>query len=333
MGKRYYYLDYLRGGAMVLVMVLHAFCNYFGNGANAGTPLFGVTAYIMELARCGVPLFFMISGFLMLGSGEINIKSFYKKRYAKIAVPFLLYSLFYYIIGYEERSIGGFIKELLNVSTAYHLWFIYAILLLYAIVPFIKMITDKCSDKLLWLFFGLVIFQTTIKPFLNIISGGRFYVFLTEDFMCGYMGYMILGLILGRCELKRSVRIVIYAAGALFFAITPLAEIKNITETGAPIFAGGYNINHYAEAAAIFLLAKRVVPQKGKHSFAALVSSVSLSAYFIHVFVMDKLWGLHLSSRISIEMAAVAVLTVLISFLWGLGVRGVKLGVRKLKTK
>lgn len=322
MKKRYYYLDFLRGGAMIMVMVLHAVCNYFNNAENAAYPLYTVTAYIMELSRCGVPLFFMISGFLTLGGGETDIKTFYKKRFLKVAVPFLLYSLFYYIIGFENKSAAGFVKELLNVSTAYHLWFIYAILFMYAIAPFIKMITDRCSGKMLCLFFLLTIFQTTLKPFLNIISGGRVYVFLTEDFMCGYLGYMILGLILGKYELKGAVRAAIYAAALAFFLIVPAVEVESMRSSGTLLFAGGYNINHYAEAAALFVLGKRVLNRENRP--AKLVANVSFSAYFIHVFVMEKLWQMSLSDRASVEMAAVAAVTVCVSFVWGLAVYGVK---------
>lgn len=313
--KRYYYLDYLRTFAICAVVVLHCVCDYYNNPQNADAPLFSVLAYANELARCGVPLFFMISGYLMLSSDIPDIKAFYKKRFIKIGIPFLLYSVFYYFVNFSELSVLGFIKELLNQSTSYHLWFIYTILMLYLITPFIKMITDRCTDRMLILFLVLTVFQTTLKPFINTIGGGVYYLYLTEDFMCGYLGYMILGYILGKCDISLRISILVYIVGILFFAITPYFSIESVRDGGEYLLTGGYNINHYCEAAAIFLLAKQVIKKENK--FISMLSAVSFSAYFIHAFIIDKVKAVPFELRPFEEILLAVFVAVVLSFLWG----------------
>src|SRR5512134_1035392 len=46
------------------------------------------------IARICVPLFFMISGYLLLPRAE-NLGAFYRKRMPKVVIPFLVWSLIY----------------------------------------------------------------------------------------------------------------------------------------------------------------------------------------------------------------------------------------------
>lgn len=87
------WLHGLRVFAIAMVVILHAsglilveaeFSSYdwwVGNIYNAFT-------------RMAVPIFFMISGYLLLSKNE-GILSFYKKRFSKILLPFIIWTLFY----------------------------------------------------------------------------------------------------------------------------------------------------------------------------------------------------------------------------------------------
>ena len=64
--SRHAYIDFLRVISILLVILLHCIGEYLFDPENIDRPLWVGTAYLNELCRVGVPLFFMMSGFLLL---------------------------------------------------------------------------------------------------------------------------------------------------------------------------------------------------------------------------------------------------------------------------
>ena len=316
---RVFYLDIIRVFSIVMVFVLHCICDYYNNSQNAGKALWTVLSFVQELTRTGVPLFFMISGYLLLSRPIDNVAEFYKKRFMKVFIPFIIYDvLYYFCYTYQngaEYSVIGFLRELVNNGSAYHLWFIYTILFLYILIPFMKMIIDKCDFKLLMLFFVITIFQTTIKPFINSVANGYITFYFTPDAMFGYFGYMLLGYILGSYDITVKIRNIIYLAGISFFVIIPVLSMRSVIGGGDYLFHGGYMLNHYAEAAAIFVFCKYNMNRKS--TIIKSLSSVSFGAYFIHVFILIFLRRYGFDARPSLQMVYWIIMTTILSFLWG----------------
>ncbi len=314
--ERVHYIDYIRVFAILMVILLHCICDYYVDGKNFGRGLWYVTGYLNELCRTGVPLFFMISGYLLLGSDIPSVGSFYKRRFMKILIPFLVYDVFYYLTLTDGTlSVSGFLKELCVGGSGYHFWFIYSILFIYLMIPFVKMVCDRCNDRLIWVFLLIITFQTTIKPFINTISGDNLYIYLTEDGVVGYLGYVVLGLILGRTTLTSVQKTVIYALGIASFVLIPYFSMRSVLGGGQFLFHSGYSLNHYLEAAALFVLAKSFLNRPSR--LVIKLSSASLGAYFIHVYILEKLKDINIDTTPSVRMLIWAVTTVAISFAWG----------------
>lgn len=285
---RYSYIDLLRVFSVLLVIVLHGIGGYYTDIGHVGRRFWYLVGYANELCRTGVPLFFMMSGFLLLRKPIENIGAFYKHRFLKIAAPFLLYDIFYYVfLTSGKHSVGDFIADLCVSGSAYHLWFIYSILALYLLAPFISRLLAACDEKAVFVFFLLAIAQTTLKPFLNLLCGERLWIYFTDDGIVGYLGYMILGYALGKFELPKKARVAICLLGVLSFAVTPLFSAKQLASGETPFFNGGYTLNHYIEAAALFLAAKKFFTVDRK--FITRLSVLSMDTYFIHVFFLEKL--------------------------------------------
>ena len=83
-------IETLRALACFMVIVLHCAPFSTESATSAETSLL---VYI-ALSRAAVPLFFMITGYLLLDRDE-DIFLFYKKRLLRIAAPLLFYSIFY----------------------------------------------------------------------------------------------------------------------------------------------------------------------------------------------------------------------------------------------
>jgi len=318
---RVVYADYIRIFAMLMVILLHCICDYANKGENFGKSLWWVTGLLNEITRTGVPLFFMVSGFLLIDSVDTrNIGQFYKKRFLKVLIPFLIYFVFYYCYYRIDRNLPfwsiDFLKELFGSGSAYHLWFVYSLLFLYLFVPFIKMVAEKASVKALVGFFLLTIIHTTIKPFLNIIFADNMYFYLSEDGVVGYMGFVVLGYILGKYEFRFDKWII--ALGLVAIPVFAYFNFDMLRSGKSAVFSGGYTINHYIEAAAVFLIAKKIRLRPCK--FVSLMSNLSFRAYFIHVFVIEMFkTSLEVFSP-SVMMGLLFVITVVLSFVWAYAV-------------
>ncbi len=317
--NRWGYIDFIRVFAIVLVILLHCICDYYNNPANSATKSWYAFGFLNELCRTGVPLFFMISGYLLLRKEITDIKGFYKRRILKVCIPFLFYDIFYYIflsyIHHTDASVVGFFKELFNTGSAYHLWFIYSILFLYLLMPFIQMILQKIDLRLTVLFLVLVVFHTTIKPFINTVADGTLYIFLAEDGFIGYLGYAVLGYLLGTYRLPVKAEKAIYAIGLVFLIGIPILSMYRIHSGGDFLFHGGYSLNHYVEAAAIYLFCKKHI--RGECRFIGRLSSVTFGAYFSHVFFIEVLKLFNWNTTPTVKTLAFFSITLISCFLWG----------------
>ena len=318
--QRLAYLDYIRVVATVMVMVLHCIYVYYESFENYGLPLWRVLGYVDELTRTGVPLFFMISGYLTLSRGIDDFGAFYRKRFAKVGLPFLVYDVFYYLVGSAnagiEPTVKGYFKGFLESGNEYHLWFVYSIMFMYLLAPFLRRIVVACSERQLWFLMFLATFQTTLRPLINYLFGGfGINVYLTNDGFSAYMGYFILGYILGTHANNKWFKRVLYTLGILSFLIVPYFTARSLMTDGTAFFMGGYTMNHYLEAAALFLFFKEFA---NKPSFLiAELSEVSFSAYLIHVFILEFMREVPLGMAPWKLMTVYAAVTLVFSFLWG----------------
>ena len=169
------YLDVLRCLAIFLVIALHCTAGQIVRPELFGTRTWLACDIVNGFARMGVPLFFMISGFLLLSSGKTDdIRGFYIHRFSKLLPPFLFWDVLYY---FETCAAGGqapgllpFLQELTGQGSKYHLWFIYQIAGLYLLMPFLKKILDHSTRREQLAFLAVVLLQPTIFRFLNIIQ-------------------------------------------------------------------------------------------------------------------------------------------------------------------
>ncbi len=137
------YIDMAKGLGMVLVL-----CGHLQNDT-----VFSFSPYLQGFCRWifsfHMPLFFIISGILFAAKGEIpELPVFFKKRFRSIMVPYILFSILYFLI----ILYGVFVSHSMDVSDMFlQLWYA---LMMYGI-------------NVLWflpaLFFAEMIFAFVIK--------------------------------------------------------------------------------------------------------------------------------------------------------------------------
>ena len=97
------------------------------------------TLFLNQIFRFAVPMFFMISGFILELNYHINESyiTYLKKRLNRILIPYVFWSVVYYFFIYSKNRNPNFLNSLLQGDASYQLYFIPALLIFYLIFPFI----------------------------------------------------------------------------------------------------------------------------------------------------------------------------------------------------
>lgn len=330
-GKREFYLDLLRVFAIFAVVLLHCIDSIVVMLPWFNTSSWRIAIVLNEITRTGVPLFLMISGYLMLSdSRSADFSFFYKKRLPRLLIPLAVWCVIYYIFNGlrgDPMSVRGFIDMLINNGTSYHMWFVYTLFSIYLITPFLKKLTAVITLRQLFILIVIITFPTTLRPLVNTVA--PIYIFLFNPLAEGYLGYFLLGYLLGKADLSRIMRILIIAGGALGCALGIFGNITLSSPEGLNLFFnGGYTLNHYLFAAGLFVLARTLdqrfdVP-KALRTVMAKLSDSSFGIYWLHVLALTLVEE-HLALNLSpiavagIQFATVAVgctaLMILLSFI------------------
>lgn len=214
MPRRIVFLDYIRVFACFLVMLVHASENYYG--APGSTDMAGPQSLLLNEAdrlwvsiydgfsRMAVPLFMIVSAFLLvpLKEGQSTME-FYKRRAVRILPAFLFFMIIYSTVPalWGQIDTDTSIKDLLRIplnfpTLAGHLWFMYPLISLYLFIPVVSPWLAKVSAREERFFIGLFLVSTCM-PYLNRFFGEIWgQCFWNEYHMLwyfsGYLGYLVL---------------------------------------------------------------------------------------------------------------------------------------------
>lgn len=214
MNKRIVFLDYVRVFACFLVMLVHASENYYG--APGSTDMAGPQAFLANetdrfwvslydgFSRMSVPLFMIVSAFLLVPMKEgMTAVDFYKRRAFRIIPSFIFFMIIYSTIPMLwnqidlEISFTDLSRIPLNFPTlAGHLWFMYPLISLYLFIPVISpwLAKAKPSEERLFICLFLI---SSCMPYLNRFFGEIWGQCFWNDFhmlwyFSGYLGYLVL---------------------------------------------------------------------------------------------------------------------------------------------
>lgn len=325
MEQRIPYLDFLRCLAICFVVVLHCITSTLVNPGYYQCGTWYLCMLITPFVRTGVPLFFMLSGYLLLSRPNTeHIGDFYRHNIPKLVIPLTVWSLIYYahevISGQHAIEIKQFLSRFFNQGVSYHMWFIYTLAGIYLLCPFLKRIVDHCTSRQLVVLLGIILFPTTFRPILN--QTLPVYLYLFGPLMEGYLGYFLLGYLLGLENLQKKARILIYLGGIVGYAACLLGNLAQASPKGISLpMNGGYMLNHYLLAAGLFVLfrawfERRSARAENISSPLARVSNLTFGVYWVHALILDMLTPL-LHGDISLFplLALRTSLTLLLSFL------------------
>lgn len=278
-----------------------------------------------------VPLLFMLSGYLLLSSSEDTF-TFLKKRFQKVLIPLLAWSIIYLWWDGSLAETGslwsGFkfiLRIFLTTPAHFHLWFLYVLIGLYVITPVLRRFIRSASPHELNYLMGVWLIFILVSQFFRFNTGYELALF-NQPYISGYLGYFIAGYYLGHLEYKK--KIVWSAAGlfALFIAGTMLWAYQLTYDGGRfdtnlfdymswPVIllslTGFIILKHLAQ------IMERNLPGKWGN-LLTILSNASFGIYLVHIIVLDYMndgiLGIRLFADSFHPLLALPV-TVLVAFL------------------
>ena len=280
-----------------------------------------------SMVRMAVPLFFMVSGVLLLNSKEEPLIIFFRKRFLKVMIPLIAWSFIYILFRkYELHQDINILKQIIysfNGKVYYHLWFLYTILGIYLFLPVLKVFIKNSSQSLQIYFIVLWAISVSIIPFINNFTGLPIKSHM--PMMAGYIGYLVLGYQLAKIQITKkifyiSLFLIIISTLSTIFGTYYLSEKAN---KFIGFFYGYFGLSTLIQAISYFIFLKYIsenifsksvkIPQ-----LITILSITSLGIYLIHpiyIHILNKVGISVLNGNPIMMVPLTAILTFILSFI------------------
>lgn len=297
--KRILYLDEVRSLAIILVVLGHIIRMYSKDFTS-----WLICSGVFSFTRIGVPLFFTVSGALLL-TRKHDIELFLEKRFKRVFLPFAFWIIVYLILGVFVWHYQPTLQYVYEVTFGAHplselFWFIWSLIGVYLLIPVLSSFIREYGD------FGSE-YLIIITIILSVLVSVGFFndSHIKHDFRVIFnffpvLGYFILGSFIHNHEFRYSknkmfligiimfiIGIVghflkIYYKGLGGLALTPvdLFDIVVVMET-----IGLFTAFKYAD---VKMISDKLKPIKEQRLGEIIVtfSSCSFGIYFSHYILM-----------------------------------------------
>ena len=302
-------LDQARAIACIMVVAVHASSKFMDAPGVEGY----VAALVMSASKVCVPIFVMLSGYLLLGTIRTSALDFYRKAARKMALPVLIWSVIYVCLRAldtqlpslltSKDTIRGIIASSLNGKPFYHLWYMFMLVGLYAALPILSRgwaTLDRSEKKTL----------TALALAAAVISGLYGIIFQRGPWW-GYnfvpwLGFLFVGALLREERIGGRHLPNLYVLGVMLAAIGTVLLPEP--------FGHGYSNKYFspgimlASVAAFAWLSSR--PSRPLHPSASFVATHSFQAYLAHTLVLELAYStmVHLGATNGLVVMPVLIL-------------------------
>lgn len=344
--SRVVFLDYLRIFACFLVIVVHASENFYG-AAGAGE-MAGPQSFLADEAdrlwvslydgfsRMSVPLFIMISAYLLVPVADgRSMGQFYRRRFKRVVPPFVIFMVLYSTLPvlWGQIDTATMWHDLSRIplnfpSLAGHLWFMYPLISLYLFMPIISPWLNRATARQ-ERFFILLFLVSTCIPFLNRWFGEVWGQCFWNEYhllwyFSGYLGYLVIAhYIKVHLTWSRTTRL---AAGTAMLIVGAVATILSFYVQAVPgvihstpVLEVGWamcTLNCVVLTTGAFLLFSCIRQTKAP-ALVTGMSKLSFGVYLMHIFWLG-VWVVVFKSTLAwptvAAIPAIAVCTFLSSF-------------------
>lgn len=288
-------IDLLRFVSILAVILIHTTTKTFQITNNDLIHL-PITLFFNQAARFAVPLFFLISGFVLElnYSRQLNYWEYLKKRFSKIFIPYVFWSAIYFYLIYPGLNQNLFIS-LIAGSASYQLYFIPALLVFYFIFPLFHRLIVFFSRRPTLLLLGLIEIGLLYQDYY--LQPAQFFYPLKVALFNVFI--FIFGMVVAK---KSDLLIkVIRAWRWLLLGLTLILADFIFYQSGSLYYKTGNYLFFYSNwrplvlpytislSAVLYYFFNYL---KLKPSLIKSMSGLSFFVFFCHIIVLEKLWPL-----------------------------------------
>ncbi len=322
-------VDLIRAVAIFLVILLHV--SIQGDSIPVPTYLSPSTVwwavdFYETIARPCVPLFIMLSGYLLLQPYKVDepIKTFFKKRWHRIGLPFIFWSVVYFgwlfFFGGQTFSVNSVVNGVLN-GPYITFWFIYMLVGLYLLTPMLRVFMAHTKDDIVKFILIIWFIGTGIVPIAGLLGLG---INNNLFVLPGWIGYFLIGAYLPRVK-TRSWGLYALMAGGFAFTMIASAFMAAVGGETLYFFYDYLTANVIIASIAMFKLlssvsAKSAEPNSSRVNWLIRqISHNTLPIYFFHMLLLEAfrrgLFGFTLTIMSSNPIITIPLLSLFVLFL------------------
>ncbi|MCA1945363.1 MAG: acyltransferase family protein [Desulfovibrio sp.] len=259
---------------------------------------------ITAIAFLNIPSLLMITGALMLSpraaAKEPTPGVFYRNRLGKLAIPLVAWSFLYYVRNHFTEGtsvfVPTFLKRLATITMEGHLWYLYMLLGVYLVLPFVRALDIPRQRSLGWWLVG-VIFSLHVANFASLAAWGLpLYHKFSDDFISIYLGYVVLGWLLysGPVPSRRlTPLLLLILVGGVVGTVWLQYEHTFVDLREDNIYFQHFSPFHIATGVSCFLLFRQA-PWRFSPFWARWLLSLSACSYgiyLVHILVLQFFTG------------------------------------------
>ena len=300
MQRRLTYLDVLRIVGSVFVVFMHTAAGALRTDV-AGHAGWYFLAALSSLAFSAVPLFFMITGYVLTASGRTgDVRVLFRERLPRLIVPLLFWSVLYILrrltASHEltARAFGAAALSALRQPANVSLWFMYALIAMYLVSPLLcggLRSLDRREERLL---LGIMAAVKGVSALATVFPafGAKYLDFAVLDYLDAFSGHLacfVLGWLLGKTK-KRVPAPALWIAALALWAVVTAGTILRSRAAGeyAAAFQSQTGLFEIALAGCIFLLVKQAgrLDRPAVEKIAREVAPCTFPIYLMHNLIL-----------------------------------------------
>lgn len=297
------FTSYLRVAAIAGVVLIHCFGPLLPHAPSGSIDHRLGTALDLGASWC-VPVFVMISGALLLGTGAREpIGGFYRRRLVRIGVPLVVWHAVYFawrglVLG-DDITPRVVVHDVLATETYQALYFFWIILGLYAVTPVLRGFVEVASRRdvavfaagavgWMWAVLAAARLLTHMGWVTPVWNPPALVLFLP------YVGYFLLGHVLREVVVgaRTAVALAVLLAGSLAFLTWSYVHGPDHPRLSLALTWGYQDLPTATAAVCVFLLARRLVrpgsrlAQEPLRSRARRLGELSFGVFLVHLLVL-----------------------------------------------
>ena len=289
--------DLLRILCAIGVILIHVTGTYIGNSTtlinqNKEINYTLIEAFFDCIGRFAVPVFLMLTGVFTLSNPKNkNFSYFYKKSIKNIFVPTIIFTILYIIyqiiisFTFKDISLKSIRYNVIHGEPYYHLWYMYMLIGVYMLIPFIIRLKDDIGIKrfkmVSILFFPIAILSLWTTEFKFNWNFGMSFL---------YCSYVMIGYIISKNVKNKSlIKFIIFLILGILLEIFATYKVNDIILKGISFSELKYTIQGQespiiAIASVFIFIAFSNLEIKQNFYF---ISNLTFYIYLIHAGVWD----------------------------------------------